>query len=210
MVGVRLESNVVSYNAGISAGEKGRQWQLSLALLREMRESKLVPDVISYSSGASACEKAERWQLALLLLGEMREAKLAPNSSATALGSARARRASSGSAPCRCSARCVRRTWSPASFSYNAGVSACEKGDRWQSALALLSEMREAMLEPNVIYIYSAGISACEKGRQWQRALALLSEMQEAKLEPNAISYTAGISACEKGRANSGSRCWRC
>ena len=35
--------------------------------------------------------------------------------------------------------------------SYNAGISACEKGEQWQRALALLSEMREAKLEPNVI-----------------------------------------------------------
>ena len=54
--------------------------------------------------------------------------------------------------------------------------------------MALLSEMWEVKLEPNVVS-YSAGISACEKGEQWQRALALLSEMREAKLEPNVI-YT--------------------
>ncbi|CAK0790322.1 unnamed protein product, partial [Prorocentrum cordatum] len=84
---------------------------------------------------------------------------------------------------------------------YSAGISACEKGGQWQPALALLSEMREAKLEPNVIS-YSAGTCACEKGGQWQRwqpALALLSEMREAKLEPNVISYSAGTSACEKG-----------
>ncbi|CAK0836960.1 unnamed protein product, partial [Prorocentrum cordatum] len=71
------------------------------------------------------------------------------------------------------------------------------KGEQWQRALVLLSEMREARLESDVIS-YSAGISACEKGEQWQHALALLSEMRDAKLEPNAVSYNAGISACEK------------
>ncbi|CAK0805438.1 unnamed protein product, partial [Prorocentrum cordatum] len=74
-----------------------------------------------------------------------------------------------------------------AQLSYNAGVSACEKGGQWQRASALLSEICEAMLEPNVIS-YSAGVCACEKGGQWQRALALLSEMREAKLEPDVIS----------------------
>ncbi|CAK0891727.1 unnamed protein product [Prorocentrum cordatum] len=100
---------------------------------------------------------------------------------------------------------------SGAQLSYSAGISACEKGEQWQRALALLSEMWEAKLEPNVIS-YSAGISACEKGEQWQAALALLSEMCEAKLEPSVISYSAGLSACEKGeqRASSGSGPWRC
>ncbi|CAK0894342.1 unnamed protein product, partial [Prorocentrum cordatum] len=80
--------------------------------------------------------------------------------------------------------------------SYNAGISACEKGGQWQRALSLLSEMWQAKLEPNVIS-YNAGISAWEEGGQWQRALALLWEICEAKLEPDVTSYSAGISACE-------------
>ncbi|CAK0894593.1 unnamed protein product [Prorocentrum cordatum] len=85
------------------------------------------------------------------------------------------------------------------SFSYNAGISACENGGQWQRALALLSEICEARLEPDIIYIlsYNAGISACEKGVQWQRALALVCEVNEAQLEPDAISYNAGMLACE-------------
>ncbi|CAK0818312.1 unnamed protein product, partial [Prorocentrum cordatum] len=91
-------------------------------------------------------------------------------------------------------------------------------GEQWQRALALLSEMWEAKLEPNVICTtilgeararisYNAGISACEKGEQWQRALALLSEMWEAKLEPNVISYSAGISRVREGRAAAAGTC---
>ncbi|CAK0874049.1 unnamed protein product [Prorocentrum cordatum] len=100
----KLEPNVISYSAGISACEKGEQWQQALALLSDMWEAKLEPNVISYNAGISACEKGEQWHRALALLSEMREAKLEPDviSSATALGSARARRASSGSGPWRC------------------------------------------------------------------------------------------------------------
>ncbi|CAK0856890.1 unnamed protein product, partial [Prorocentrum cordatum] len=60
---------------------------------------------------------------------------------------------------------------------YSAGISACEKGQQWQRALALLSEMREVKLESGVIICYIAGISACAKGEQSQWAMALLSEM---------------------------------
>ncbi|CAK0910716.1 unnamed protein product [Prorocentrum cordatum] len=35
-------------------------------------------------------------------------------------------------------------------FSYSASISACEKGEQWQRAMALLGEMLEAKLEPNV------------------------------------------------------------
>ncbi|CAK0817015.1 unnamed protein product [Prorocentrum cordatum] len=108
----KLEPDVISYNAGISACGKGEQWQRALALLSEMWEAKVEPNVISYSAGASACETGEQWQRALALLGEMWEAKLEPNS-ATTLGSARAGRASSGSGLWLCSAGYGRRSWSP-------------------------------------------------------------------------------------------------
>ncbi|CAK0852700.1 unnamed protein product [Prorocentrum cordatum] len=162
-----------------------------------MWEAKLRPDAICYNAGISACGKGEQWQRAFALLSEMWESKL-ETGSATALGSARARRASSGRWVWRFSARCGRRSWSPTSFSCNAGISACEKGGQWQRGLALLSEMRGAKLEPSVIS-YNAGISACVKGDQWQRALALFSEMPEAKLKPTVVSYHAGISACGNG-----------
>ncbi|CAK0901138.1 unnamed protein product [Prorocentrum cordatum] len=235
---VKLETDF-SYNAGISACEKGKQWQRGLALLSEMRESRLDPTVISYNAGMSACarcgpwqqallllseawesslepneiisysavisacEKGEQWQRALALLGELWVARLEPNSNlqrgnqrvrdgqAVAASFDVAQRDAGGEAGAR-----------RPLVSYSAGISACEKGEQWQEALALLSGMREAKLEPNVISPTScnAGVSACEKGDQWQRALALLCEMREARLEPDVIfSYSAGISACEKG-----------
>ncbi|CAK0863307.1 unnamed protein product [Prorocentrum cordatum] len=83
-----------------------------------------------------------------------------------------------------------------------AGISACEKAEQWQPALALLSEMGEAKLEPNVIS-YSAGISACEKGEQWQRALTLLSEMWKGEQWQRALALLSEM-------ASSGSGRWRC
>ena len=51
----------------------------------------------------------------------------------------------------------------PDVISYSAGISACEKGEQWQRALALLGEMRQARLEPNVISTEIPG-SLCAKG----------------------------------------------
>ncbi|CAK0828802.1 unnamed protein product [Prorocentrum cordatum] len=88
----------------------------------------------------------------------------------------------------------------PNVISYSSGICACEKGEQWQQALALLNEMREAKLELDGVQSI-AGVSACGKGEQWQRGLALLSEMRMAKLEPNVFfSYRGGISACERGK----------
>ncbi|CAK0802709.1 unnamed protein product [Prorocentrum cordatum] len=70
-------------------------------------------------------------------------------------------------------------------FGYNAGISACERGKQWQRALALLSEMRESRLEPDVIS-YSAGIRACEVSELWAKALDLLESMLGARVDPAA------------------------
>ncbi|CAK0863436.1 unnamed protein product [Prorocentrum cordatum] len=87
----KLEPDVISYSAGISAS--------ALALLSEMWEAKLEPDVISYSAGISACEKGEQWQRALALLSEMWEAKLEPDVISYNAGIS--------------ASRCGRRSWSP-------------------------------------------------------------------------------------------------
>ena len=44
----RLEPDVISYNAAISACERDAQWEQALGLLPEMRSSRLEPTVISY------------------------------------------------------------------------------------------------------------------------------------------------------------------
>ncbi|CAK0903293.1 unnamed protein product [Prorocentrum cordatum] len=85
----------------------------------------------------------------------------------------------------------------PTVISYSAGISACEKCDKWQRALSLLSDMWEGTVEPTVIS-YNAGIIACDKSMQWQMAVSLLSHMWEAKLVPGVTSYSTVVSACEK------------
>ena len=52
----------------------------------------------------------------------------------------------------------------PTVITYNAAISACEKGQKPQRALHLLQEMLLRGLLPNVI-TYNAAISVCEKGQ---------------------------------------------
>jgi len=63
-------------------------------------------------------------------------------------------------------------------FSFNAEISAFEKGARWQRALKLFAEMYQAGVVRNTI-TYNATISACEKRAQWQRASELFAEMAQ-------------------------------
>ncbi|CAK0853035.1 unnamed protein product [Prorocentrum cordatum] len=74
-----------------------------------------------------------------------------------------------------------------AQVSYSAWISVCAKGEQWQQALAILSEMWEAKLEHDIVS-YSAGVGAREKAGQWQRSLVLLSEMWEPKDDPDVIN----------------------
>ena len=95
-------------------------------------------------------------------------------------------------------------------ISYNADISACEKGQQRQRrqqtagrpmsfpavppsvALGLWAVTQRTAVLPNAIS-YDADIRACEKGQQCQR------RQQTAGL-PNVISYSAAISPCEKGQ----------
>ena len=52
-----LLPNVFTYNAAISACEKGQMPQQALHLLREMQLRGLMPIVITYSAANSAYEK---------------------------------------------------------------------------------------------------------------------------------------------------------
>eukprot|EP00438_Fugacium_kawagutii_P010387 Skav220387 [mRNA] locus=scaffold639:162903:163631:- [translate_table: standard] len=83
-------------------------------------------------------------------------------------------------------------------ISYNAAISACEKGGQWQQALTLFEAMPKAMISPNVVS-FSAAISACQKGGQWQQALTLFEAIPKTSIPPTVICYNAAISACQKG-----------
>ena len=77
-------------------------------------------------------------------------------------------------------------------ITYNAAISACEKGPRPHLALHMLQQLQVRGFRPDVI-TYSAAISVCEKGQiLWQAML-------HQGLLPDVIPYSAAISACEKG-----------
>ena len=67
----------------------------------------------------------------------------------------------------------------PNEVTYGATISACGRGEQWQRAIQLLSEMFR-FAAPNAI-IFNAAISSCEKAGQWQLAVQLLSTMSEVR-----------------------------
>ena len=71
-------------------------------------------------------------------------------------------------------------------MSFNAAISTCEKGQQWQQALGMLSEMEYKHLEPNVISFKAAGRgqhqhpAAASSSTQPQPAAATTSSKQAA------------------------------
>ena len=54
-----VPTNIVTYNAVLSACEKGEQWLKILQLLEEMGRKKMLPDSFSYSASISGCGRCE-------------------------------------------------------------------------------------------------------------------------------------------------------
>jgi len=69
MPGQKLQPDVITCNAAISACGKGSQWQQALELLAEMQAEGLEPSVITYSAAISACEKGVRMAAGTLVSG---------------------------------------------------------------------------------------------------------------------------------------------
>ena len=63
----------------------------------------------------------------------------------------------------------------PDTTSYNAAISACEKGQCWELALELLEDCKTWATANSISY--NAAISAIQKAGQWQHAFALLETM---------------------------------
>lgn len=51
---------------------KGKQWQQSVALLREMKQAGIFPDENCYSAVLEACSRAGQWDLVMQLFDSMR------------------------------------------------------------------------------------------------------------------------------------------
>eukprot|EP00933_Yihiella_yeosuensis_P079342 TRINITY_DN9183_c0_g1_i7.p1 TRINITY_DN9183_c0_g1~~TRINITY_DN9183_c0_g1_i7.p1 ORF type:complete len:143 (-),score=10.34 TRINITY_DN9183_c0_g1_i7:198-626(-) len=88
----------------------------------------------------------------------------------------------------------------PNTISYNAAISACQRGGQWQLALNLLSLMPQSEISPDAIS-YNAAIIACEEGGQWQLALDLIGLMPQSKVAPDAISYNSALILCKRRSA---------
>ena len=82
-------------------------------------------------------------------------------------------------------------------------MSACEKGQKWDKAIAVFESMGASHgfsgFRPGVV-AYSAGITALARGHKWQHACGKLAEMAMNRLQPNVTTYSALVTALELGQ----------
>ena len=220
-----LEATVILYNT-LGAAARGR-WSSVLCLLAELLHQGLQPTAVSLNSALSADVSAaslSSWRQGLVLLRCLTGVRRTAVTCGAAVGAVAGgwrwgaqvlvdfRVAGvPGSARAYGAAIASSKEWQQILLllelldgefganviAYNAAISACEKGKKWEQALGLLRRLKLAKLQATIVS-YGAAISACEKGRQWKLALQLLAELGEVRLQGNLVVHNAALSACEK------------
>eukprot|EP00913_Durusdinium_trenchii_P027254 g25569.t1 len=190
-----LGVDVWSFNATISACEKGQQWHWALELFDSLCQTPSVqPDTITFNASISACEKAAQWQHALgffmLMSGQAAPNEITYNATISALEKAaqwqKALQVFNAMEA------------SPGLITYHALMSACEKASQWQVALELFARASCATRWVLTARSFNSVLSACEKARQWLVALQFFHQMPQAQVSPDAISLSAVVSACAR------------
>lgn len=182
------------YCSCIAHMARNKRWKEALGILRRMREKGVVPTSATYNAAITACGNAGQGGQALEVLQEMRNADdvqpdvVSYTAAISACGT-------EWRTALELLAEMRGKGVAPNSFTFNAVMTACDRGGQWRMALALFEKMRAAGVAPDVIS-YAAAIQACGRGGQARRALDFLDEMRHAGMVPNVIVYNSAITAC--------------
>ena len=142
--------DVISFSAGISACEKGGEWQMALYLLSQMPAAGVVPNEISFSAGISACEKGGEWQMALYLLSQMPAAGVVPNEISFSAGISACEKGGEWQMSLYLLSQMPAVGVLPNEISFSAGIKSCGAARMWELALYLFSSIRGNQLQPGV------------------------------------------------------------
>ena len=166
----------------------GKRWQHALGVPSKIRRSSLGPTLMSFNATIPSCEASGQWESVVQLVQpgadfgtyaavlrscgvggrrggasgvflSMRLVSLKPDivSCILAIG------ACEGGEEYLCSLGILAETWR------------CARGEQWENALDVFSNLRPGCVQLNVIG-YIAAIIACANGEQWQKAVRTLME----------------------------------
>ncbi|CAL1138527.1 unnamed protein product, partial [Cladocopium goreaui] len=192
-----LEASQVSYCALASALLR---WPAACHVTLTLQAEMLQPNIISCSTAISACEKGSQWSSAFRVFDDMKSQGL--EADLITVGAL--------ITSCEKGALAMpgRLQWSQALqlsatnarnvVQLSAAVSACEKANEWQFALAIFfEETVRRYLQPDIM-MCNAAISAC-RGHQWQRAIWLLTSIvQSLRLKRTLVTCNSCMNACSE------------
>ncbi|CAE8636052.1 unnamed protein product [Polarella glacialis] len=203
--------DVITFNATVTACDRGQQWQRALSVVELMRSQNLEATVITLNATLSACVKGRQWQAALLLFEEMLRQGGAERRGPSALSGGHRHHPQQQQQQ---QQQPPIGTWPrPDVVSFNCAVSACERAALWERAVWLLFDGRQqCSLRPDNVG-YGAAIGACTAGGRPDLALGLFSELQAGgrarggedsssprgvPLAPDKVAYSAAMVACRR------------
>ncbi|CAL1166384.1 unnamed protein product [Cladocopium goreaui] len=211
-----VEPNSITFNAALSACEKGGQWKATVDLLRTYRWHSLEADSITYNATIAACSE---WPLSLHFFAQ-------PGRSSTRLNLTIASFAQ-GTRTWPWALRMVSRyseymdsftsptfisllsatAWSNAlrhmqwtqeqrthiqtNALLNAAVSAV---DPWPCAVELVA----AVAQPTEILSWNACLNSCSRCSQWLPAIHLARNLMEKSIESTLVTQTSLVEACRR------------
>lgn len=194
--------NTISFNAAISACEKGSEWAESLALFGQdgqgqgrcqAKYHQLQRRIQRFRDG-----KRVGRGIGTLWAGWLAKGRVRVNTISYSAGISACEMVGEFAAASALSGRMAKDDVRPNTISDCAAISACAKGGNCAEAVAPSGRMAKADVEMDT-FRCNVAISACEKSRSWAAALALLGRMARGGVKANAVSCSAAISACEKG-----------
>ncbi|CAN0044183.1 unnamed protein product [Ectocarpus sp. 4 AP-2014] len=197
--------DVIAMTACMDALAAGGKWSKAITILDEMRSKGVTPNERTYKAAIQACGRGGQWQRALELLSRLENrasgatvqeyncammACVTGGESGRALALLEQMKANKGGVNA-----------GPDIVTYTSAIMACSStAGKWDRALSLLDEMREAgpRTQPN-IRSYTAAIAACGRARKWEEAVALHSKLLEEGMSPDPASFNAVIRAARRG-----------
>eukprot|EP00928_Gymnodinium_smaydae_P076224 TRINITY_DN59200_c0_g1_i1.p1 TRINITY_DN59200_c0_g1~~TRINITY_DN59200_c0_g1_i1.p1 ORF type:complete len:408 (+),score=15.73 TRINITY_DN59200_c0_g1_i1:101-1324(+) len=197
-----IRPDAIAYTGVIAACGKGRRWDMSLALIRDMESFRVNVDLVCRSAAINSCGLGRAWEIALSLLNG------APRSQGVDLVCVNA-----------CIAACARGlAWRNAvalvwempvwrvqpdvvsfntamgAFSLTIGDNPSGISDSWAWPLVLLTNMKNAALRPDP-FSYSTAIGAAERSKRWQQALFVAWQARKCTRLTDAIGVLSAVGA---------------
>lgn len=186
---VRLDS--VTLNSGLGVCDKAAQWrQIFQLLTRSEYFLRDDCDDYSYNSAISALQRASSWQVSLEVMLRLPQIRLKLD----AFSLTGALQAAAVAVQWQ---RCLSLGLQRGVVTQSPTMAACQRGQKWQLVLLLMSDLGSMGNLPDVLS-YNAAMSSCQSPA-WKQTLTFLRELQAKQLQLDPTLYSNAMTARVNG-----------